>query len=47
MTNKTIVVQGTEISVATRQTQDYNPAFNYSEFAIIKSQTGLNSYKLT
>ncbi|MGC4102959.1 KilA-N domain-containing protein [Ferruginibacter sp.] len=25
----------------------YNPAFNYGEFAIIKSQVGLNSYKLS
>lgn len=25
----------------------YNPAFNYGEFALIKSQAGLNSYKLS
>ena len=25
----------------------YNPNFNYGEFAIIKSQVGLNSYKLS
>jgi hypothetical protein len=25
----------------------YNPIFNYGEFAIIKSQAGLNSYKLS
>jgi len=25
----------------------YNPAFNYGEFATIKSQAGLNSYKLS
>lgn len=25
----------------------YNPGFNYGEFAIIKSQVGLNSYKLS
>ncbi|WP_255156210.1 KilA-N domain-containing protein [Ferruginibacter sp. HRS2-29] len=25
----------------------YNPAFNYGEFAIIKSQAGLNNYKLS
>ena len=25
----------------------YNPAFNYGEFAIIKSQEGLNSYKIS
>ena len=25
----------------------HNPAFNYGEFAIIKSQAGLNSYKLS
>src|SRR5579863_5205529 len=25
----------------------YNPYFNYGEFAIIKSQAGLNSYKLS
>ena len=25
----------------------YNPDFNYGEFAIIKSQSGLNSYKLS
>jgi KilA-N domain len=25
----------------------YNPAFNYGEFAIIKSQVGLNSYKIS
>src|SRR3989339_1795180 len=25
----------------------FNPNFNYGEFAIIKSQTGLNSYKLS
>ena len=24
----------------------YNPAFNYGEFAIIKSQAGLNNYKI-
>ena len=83
MTNKTIVVQGTEISAATRQAQDYisltdmlkakdgdffisdwlrnrntvevlgvwegvyNPAFNYREVAIIKSQAGLNSFFLS
>jgi len=23
----------------------FNPAFNYGEFAIIKSQAGLNNYK--
>ena len=27
--------------------QIYNPAFNYGEFAIIKSQAGLNSYKIS
>jgi hypothetical protein len=27
--------------------QVYNPDFNYGEFAIIKSQAGLNSYKLS
>lgn len=26
--------------------QVYNPDFNYGEFAAIRSQTGLNSYKL-
>jgi hypothetical protein len=25
----------------------YNPDFNYGEYAIIKSQAGLNSYKLS
>jgi KilA-N domain len=25
----------------------YNPAFNYGEFAAIKSQAGLNSYKIS
>ena len=25
----------------------YNPGFNYGEFAIIKSQAGLNNYKLS
>lgn len=25
----------------------FNPDFNYGEFAIIKSQSGLNSYKLS
>ena len=25
----------------------FNPRFNYGEFAIIKSQAGLNSYKLS
>ena len=25
----------------------YNPDFNYGEFAIIKSQVGLNNYKLS
>ena len=25
----------------------YNPNFNYGEFALIKSQAGLNSYKLS
>jgi hypothetical protein len=25
----------------------YNPAFNYGEFAVIKSQAGLNSYKIS
>ena len=83
MKNKTIVVQGTEITIATCQEQDYisltdmlkakdgdsfisdwlrnrntveflgvwesvyNPTFNYGEFAIIKSQAGLNSYKIS
>ena len=27
--------------------QIYNPDFNYGEFAIIKSQSGLNSYKIS
>jgi len=27
--------------------QIYNPTFNYGEFAIIKSQAGLNSYKIS
>ena len=27
--------------------QIHNPDFNYGEFAIIKSQTGLNSYKIS
>jgi len=27
--------------------QIYNPDFNYGEFAIIRSQAGLNSYKLS
>ncbi|MEG0176398.1 KilA-N domain-containing protein [Anaerorhabdus sp.] len=27
--------------------QIYNPNFNYVEFAIIKSKTGLNSYKIS
>ena len=27
--------------------QIHNPDFNYGEFAIIKSQAGLNSYKLS
>ena len=27
--------------------QVYNPAFNYGEFAIIKSQSGLNSFKIS
>src|SRR5690606_3535120 len=26
---------------------DYNPNFNYGEFAIIKSQAGLNNYKIS
>jgi KilA-N domain len=83
MKNKTIVVQGTAITIATRHAQDYisltdmlkakdgdffisdwlrnrntveflgvweriyNPTFNDGEFAIIKSQVGLNSYKLS
>ena len=25
----------------------YNPSFNYGEFAIIKSQSGLNSFKIS
>ncbi len=25
----------------------YNPHFNYGEFAIIKSQSGLNSFKIS
>ena len=25
----------------------YNPSFNYGEFAIIKSQAGLNSFKIS
>ena len=25
----------------------YNPGFNYGEFAIIKSQAGLNNYKIS
>ena len=27
--------------------QVYNPDFNYGEFAIIKSQSGLNSFKIS
>ena len=27
--------------------QVYNPSFNYSEFALIKSQAGLNSFKIS
>ena len=27
--------------------RDHNSAFNYGEFAIIKSQAGLNSYKIS
>ena len=27
--------------------QMYNPTFNYGEFAIIKSKSGLNSYKIS
>lgn len=81
MKNRVITVQGSTVSVSTRNEQDYisltdmlkakdgdfflsdwlrnrntveflgvwesiyNPAFNYGEFAIIKSQAGLNSYK--
>ena len=80
---KKIQVKGSEISVISRQGQDYisltdtlkakdgdffisdwlrnrntveflgiwesvyNPDFNYGEFALIKSQAGLNSYKLS
>ena len=83
MKNRVITVQGSTVSVSTRNEQDYisltdmlkvkdgdfflsdwlrnrntveflgvwesiyNPAFNYGEFAIIKSQAGLNSYKLS
>jgi len=25
----------------------YNPVFNYGEFALIKSQAGLNNYKIS
>jgi len=81
--NKTIHVKGTEISIITKNNNDYisltdmlkakdgdffisdwlrnrntveflgiwesvyNPDFNYGEFAIIKSQTGLNNYKIS
>lgn len=81
--NKTITVEGMEISVILEKEQEYisltdmlkakdgdffisdwlrnrntveylgiwesvyNPNFNYGEFAIIKSQAGLNSYKLS
>ncbi|WP_341743230.1 KilA-N domain-containing protein [Azonexus hydrophilus] len=80
---RTISVQGTDVTIATREDQDYicltdmikakdgdffvsdwlrnrntieflgiwegiyNPGFNYGEFAIIKSQAGLNSYKIS
>lgn len=81
--NRVITVQGTQVSIAQHQEQDYisltdmlrgkdgdffvsdwlrnrntveflgiwegiyNPNFNYGEFAAIKNQVGLNSYKLS
>jgi len=81
--NKKIDVQGTEITISSKDEEDYisltdmlkakdgdffisdwlrnrntveyigiwekiyNPTFNYGEFAIIKSQAGLNSYKIS
>jgi hypothetical protein len=83
MKNRIITVQGANVTISTRDEQDYisltdmlkakdgdffisdwlrnrntveflgiwesiyNPDFNYGEFAIIKSQAGLNSYKLS
>ena len=83
MKNRVITVQGAEVTISTRNEQDYisltdmlkakdgdffisdwlrnrntveflgiwesiyNPGFNYGEFATIKSQAGLNSYKLS
>ncbi len=83
MKNRVITVQGAEVTISTRNEQDYisltdmlkakdgdffisdwlrnrntveflgiwesiyNPDFNYGEFATIKSQAGLNSYKLS
>ena len=83
MKNRIISVQGADVTVTSRNAQDYisltdmlrakdgnffisdwlrnrntiefmgvwesiyNPDFNYGEFAIIKSQAGLNSYKLS
>ena len=83
MKNRIIKVKDTEVTITTRNGQDYisltdmlkakdgdffisdwlrnrntveflgiwesiyNPSFNYGEFAIIKSQAGLNSYKIS
>ncbi len=62
---KSVEVQGTEVSMLTRDNKDYisltdmvkarmgiweqihNPCFNYGEFAIIRSNAGLNSYKIS
>jgi hypothetical protein len=45
----TITVQGTAITILSHREEDYihNPDFNYGEFAVIKSQAGLNSYKIS
>jgi len=48
----TIEVQGTEITVLAVEflgiwESVHNPVFNYGEFATIKSNAGLNSYKIS
>src|ERR1700690_2060348 len=51
-----IEVLGTSITVLSQNDEDFisltgervhNPGFNYGEFATIKSQAGLNSYRIS
>ena len=51
MSNKQLPAIGSMTFEESRQTNVreavYNPDFNYGEFAIIKTQAGLNSYKIS